>query len=87
MYYDLLKNNIKYVPQYREYRDNRENAKNCLYRYCSNCGTKLPDSLRDAWFTTLKQEYGVEDILNKDNKAQNIPKEFLTDEWWKKRGL
>lgn len=86
MYYDLLNDTIKYVPHYREYHDNREeDIKNFVDHYCGNCGTKLPYSLRDTWFATLKQEYGLEDPLDTDK--QDIPKEFLTDEWWKKRGL
>ena len=47
--------------------------------YCPWCGTKLPDSKRDLWFATL-EEMGFDDPCEQD-----IPKEFETDEWLKKR--
>jgi hypothetical protein len=53
--------------------------------FCPNCGTKLPSSLRDEWFDILEQEYGLEDPCEEDK--QKVPQEFLTDEWWKKRGF
>jgi hypothetical protein len=49
--------------------------------YCPFCGSKLPDSKRDMWFDTL-EELGFDSPL-----FQDIPKEFQTDEWWKKRKL
>ena len=52
--------------------------------YCYHCGTKLPESLRDLWFNTLRNEYRIERPSKEYKKA---PKEFHTDEWWKKRGL
>lgn len=52
--------------------------------YCPWCGKKLPTSLNDIWFDTLENEYNLEDPY--DNKRK-IPKEFKSDEWWKKRGL
>jgi hypothetical protein len=39
----------------------------------------LPDSKRDLWFATL-EEMGFDDPYEQD-----IPKEFETDEWLKKR--
>jgi hypothetical protein len=46
---------------------------------------KLPTSLRDIWFEILEKEYGLERPISKDKDS--VPQEFLTDEWWKKRGL
>ncbi|HEV2917412.1 MAG TPA: hypothetical protein VGW78_06740 [Candidatus Babeliales bacterium] len=42
--------------------------------------------LTNEWVKILKEDYGIEDPweAKKENK---IPAEFLTDEWWKKRGL
>ena len=53
--------------------------------YCMFCGTKLPESLRVPWFDILEQEYNLESPCEEDKKR--VPKEFLTDEWWKNRGL
>ena len=46
--------------------------------FCPYCGTKLPESKRDEWFDTLEK-------MGFDNPGeQDIPKEFLTDEWYSK---
>ena len=52
--------------------------------FCPWCGKKLPENLMNAWFDILENEYGIEDTVYEKSK---IPKEFRTDEWWKKRGL
>ena len=77
---------LKYNSEYREYGIKIPESTGCaLMNYCIACGTKLPLSLRDQWFDILKQEYCFEDPNDKDR--DRIPKEFLTDEWWKNRGL
>jgi hypothetical protein len=77
---------IEYSKKWREYsiRDFSSTSRS-LMMFCPNCGTRLPSSLRDEWFDILEQEYGLEDPMDDDKKK--IPKEFLTDEWWKKRKL
>jgi len=55
--------------------------------YCPWCGAKLPENLRDKYFEILENEYGLDvDIFDIKNNP-NIPEEFKSDEWWKKRGL
>jgi hypothetical protein len=49
------------------------------------CGKKLPTSLRIEWHDILEEEYGLESPDNRDKKK--VPKEFLSDAWWKKRNL
>ena len=51
--------------------------------YCPFCGAKLPDRLDNKLTEILQKEYGLESW--KDYKK--APKEFHTDEWWRKRGL
>jgi hypothetical protein len=51
-------------------------------RFCPWCGTRLPNSKRKLWFETL-EGMGHNSPMFDDT----IPKEFQTDEWWKKRGL
>lgn len=52
---------------------------NLLINYCPWCGHKLPVSKRDKWFEEL-EKLGYDDPFD-----QNIPKEYLTDEWWNKK--
>lgn len=55
--------------------------------YCPWCGKKLPKKLNSKWDEILEKEYGITDpFFNEKDKAK-MPKEFWTDEWWKKRGL
>jgi hypothetical protein len=54
--------------------------------FCPYCGTKLPKELSDEWFDILEDEYGLDNPVGLDQEPK-IPAEFLTDEWWKKRGL
>lgn len=79
-------NVLHYNVKYREYgvkifKTNRY----ILMHYCICCGNRLPGSLRIHWAETLKKEYGLTDPMNQDKKK--IPKEFLTDEWWKIRHI
>jgi hypothetical protein len=54
--------------------------------FCPFCGTKLPNDLVEERMDTLEAEYGIDDIYD-DKQKKLIPQEFMTDEWWKKRGL
>jgi len=60
-------------------------SRSLIMSYCICCGKKLPLSLRVKWADTLMEEYKLSDPMNHDKNR--IPKEFFTDEWWKKRGL
>jgi hypothetical protein len=55
-------------------------------QYCPRCGKKYPKELSDEWFDILEKEYGLDDP-NALDQRDRVPKEFWTDEWWKKRGL
>lgn len=44
--------------------------------HCPWCGAKLPESRRDEWFDRL-EAMGYSDPSN-----ENVPKEFLTSEWY-----
>lgn len=69
--------------------------------HCPWCGTKLPANLRKDYRHILREEYGIEVDLyvklanNCDNpktdqelrETLNVPDEFKSDEWWKKRCL
>jgi hypothetical protein len=49
--------------------------------YCPWCGTALPTPLIKEWVNTVI-EAGYEKCAK-----EGMPKEFQTDEWWRKRGL
>ncbi|MBP9791627.1 MAG: hypothetical protein KBC27_00220 [Rickettsiales bacterium] len=53
--------------------------------YCPWCGKDLGKRLNWEYFEILAKEYGIEDpdFVN----FTNVPEEFKTDAWWKKRGL
>jgi hypothetical protein len=55
--------------------------------YCPWCCTKLPENLREEWFETLEREYGIETDIGEARDRTDIPQEFWSDEWWKKRSL
>lgn len=57
-----------------------------IIEFCPWCSAKLPESLSDVRDSILLDEYGIDDEFDK-KQAKKIPAEFLTDEWWKKRGL
>ena len=52
--------------------------------YCPNCGARLPKDLLDEYCDELEKAVGKEYC---DIKEDEIPEEFKSDEWWKKRGL
>lgn len=82
---------LYYSPILREYvidkvdiAESKEIEQNIFY--CPWCAGKLPVSLRREFFNILEEEYDIEphvDIL----KNENLPEEFQSDAWWKKRGL
>lgn len=57
-----------------------------VFVYCPYCGTKLPANLEngDEYYDALEEAVGKEFC---DIKEEEIPEEFKSDEWWKKRGL
>lgn len=77
---------LHYSQAFREYGINIPKSTGCMViDYCMFCGKKLPMSLRKKWYDILEKEYGLESPDEEDKKK--IPKEFLTDEWWKNRRL
>ena len=72
---------LYYDAQYREYGIDLLERGGMLIDYCMFCGKKLPMSVRDEWFAILEKEYGLERPATGDR--MKVPKEFLTDEWWK----
>ena len=82
---------IKYEKHLRKYSLIYYHSKHRKYNqihYCGSCGKELPKSLEKEWRDILEKEFGIKnDIEVGSSQWQQIPKEFKTDEWWKKRGL
>ena len=58
-----------------------------VLEFCPWCGKKLPKSLRSEWYSLLETEWGIETDVGEEISRKDIPSEFCSDEWWKKRGL
>ena len=52
--------------------------------YCPYCGNKMDNSLTEEYCDALEEALGKDYC---DITEDEIPEEFKTDEWWKKRGL
>lgn len=78
---------IFYSPQMREYYIplKKSLAVQCIF-YCPWCGKKLPESVRNEYYDIIENEYKI-DITPDMEEEKNFPKDFLSDEWWKQRGL
>ncbi len=76
---------LTYYPREREYMLNHVGNMGTDIRFCPYCGKKMPKELSDEWYDILEKEYGIKDPIHCDKKQ--VPQEFWTDEWWKKRGL
>ena len=76
---------IKYGSIFREYYI--ESSKGLHIDFCPWCGEKLLESLRDKFFQILELEYKIFTDIGEYWVRLDLPEEFKTDEWWKKRGL
>ena len=52
---------------------------------CPFCGKKLPKELGLEWIHLVEEQFGEEYLS--PPKMYELPQEWLTDEWWVKRGL
>jgi hypothetical protein len=69
---------ITYNARFREYGIKILDGGTAVQRiaFCPWCGTKLPASLRQAWFDRL-QSLGLEP------EDTNVPTEMKSDAWWR----
>jgi len=85
---------LKYRPWLRQYvltvpvryLQKNEVCVSYTITHCPRCGAALPPNLVDQWFDIVEKEFGIIDTWD-DEQMKNLPQEFKTDEWWKKRGL
>ena len=86
---------IEYIAKTREfiltipksYLRKGEGCDSFDIQFCPRCGTKLATDLTAEWERILEEEYGIHDPYISSEDKKRIPQDFLTDEWWKKRGL
>lgn len=85
---------FEYDPKIREYsivekpkafRQKNELTIGYSIAYCPRCGEKYPENLRDEWFDIIEKKFGIYGLL--DKKIKQLPIEFTTEEWWRKRGF
>ena len=69
---------IVYIPQFNEYgvRILDGGTSFIQLQFCPWCGSKLPESLREAWFAELSKR-GID-------PADDVPPEFTDDRWYTK---
>ncbi|WP_433208553.1 DUF6980 family protein [Dactylosporangium sp. CS-047395] len=69
---------VVYMPKFDEYglpvRDGGSSM--VVIGFCPWCGSRLPESRRDAWFDAMER-------LGVDPWEDDVPEEYLTDAWWK----
>lgn len=73
---------ITYHPCVREYSIEIKTSSIAviLIDYCPWCGQKLQESLRDIFCEEIR-ELGLEPF------DDNLPKKYMSDEWWQEREL
>lgn len=72
---------VIYIPQFREFGiliDGGPTLQKMNYDPFN--GIKFPPDLRDEYFDCLEQ-------MGLEVESDNIPHEYLTEEWWLNRGL
>lgn len=67
------------------YREGNEVCIGFDIAYCPRCATVLPKDLAEEWSDIVEEQFGITGSL--DERIKDLPQEFKTDEWWKKRGL
>jgi hypothetical protein len=71
---------IKYVSKFREYGILYLDGGTSLQeiKFCSWCGKKLPDSMRDQWIKKTR-------ALGFEPDQENIPEKYKTEQWWSEK--
>lgn len=69
---------VTYSPRFREYGLNISDGGSAkqLIQFCPWCGTRLPGSLRDAWFERIE-------ALQIDPEDASLPEDMKSDAWWR----
>jgi hypothetical protein len=74
------------APEYLLKKNKKTEWPTYQIAYCPICAEQFPSDLTQQRADILRNEYGIDNPLDA-HQQKLIPKEFTTDEWWKKRGL
>jgi hypothetical protein len=85
MYEAITNKVVDYYPLCRTYDSLISENRVSQFNFCPWCGKKLPSDLTKEFYSILEKQYGVP--YPDTDYHTNLPEEFKTDEWWKKRGL
>lgn len=85
---------LKYSPNIRQYTLTlpkyyfNEDSTCISYEiyHCPKCGSEFPPNLVDEWYNLMEKKFKITDWMD-SLQLKNIPQEFKTEEWWKKRKL
>lgn len=70
---------VRLIDDYDELGIISNNTAIQLLSFCPFCGTRLPESLRDQWVNEL-ETLGFDEPFDQD-----IPNDYTSDSWWKRR--
>ena len=79
---------LKYSPHTKKYDFilyNHPDGNHLPLFCCPWCGKKLPKTLGKEWCAIIKEKFGLDYVFKQE--WAKLPKEFKTEEWWRKRGL
>ncbi len=74
---------VSYDPIRREYSLDGGETGYYVMNFCFWCGHKFPKNLSDEFCDIFNNVLK----LDENTPDEELPEEFRTDEWWKKRGL
>lgn len=74
-----------YIAYHRQTRSFWIENGHHMIQCCPYCGKRLPKELTREWLDLVEEEFGEEYLS--PPKMYELPEEWLTDEWWVKRGL
>ncbi len=79
---------VSYSPIFREFSIPLEDSiASQQMLYCPWSGKKFPESLRDAYFDILEEEYKFTEPTMDHIWDKRVPVDMLSETWWVKRGL
>ena len=85
MIYDPVTRSVEFYINDKVWAGHDDFSTKAICCFCPFCGTELPKSLYGIPYCDALEEAVGKDYC--DIKPEEIPEEFKTDEWWKKRGL
>ncbi len=69
---------LVYVPKFREYGLSvlDGGTSYVVILFCPWCSTRLPSSMRDAWFDAIE-------MMGLEPESADVPPAYRNDSWWR----